>query len=95
MKSVRDTDKDHDMTTPLAVPTISIDRDPQAVGREFDETLREVGFFQIVDHGVPDAVADRCWEVTRTFFDLPLEAKLAVEREQGGLYGYLDRKSVV
>lgn len=76
------------MTTPLAVPTISIDRDPRVVGREFDETLREVGFFQIVDHGVPDAVADRCWDVTRAFFDLPLEARLSVEREPGGLYGY-------
>lgn len=76
------------MTTPLAVPTISIDRDPHIVGREFDETLREVGFFQIVDHGVPDNVADRCWTVTRAFFDLPLEAKVSVEREDGGLYGY-------
>jgi isopenicillin N synthase-like dioxygenase len=76
------------MTTPLAVPTISIDRDPRAVGHDFDETLREVGFFQIVDHGVPDWIADRFWDVTRSFFDLPLEAKLSVERPAGGLYGY-------
>ena len=76
------------MSQPLAVPTISIDRDPKVVGREFDETLREVGFFQIIDHGVPDAVADACWNVTRDFFDLPLAAKLEVEREEGGLYGY-------
>lgn len=76
------------MTTPLAVPTISLDQDPQRVGREMDETLREVGFFQIVDHGVPDEVADRCWNVTRSFFDLSLDAKLAVERPEGGLYGY-------
>ncbi|MBX3091708.1 MAG: isopenicillin N synthase family oxygenase [Cryobacterium sp.] len=76
------------MPTPLAVPTISIDRDPTVVGREFDETLRDVGFFQIIDHGVPDAVADRCWNVSRNFFDLPLEAKLSVERPEGGLYGY-------
>lgn len=76
------------MSQPLAVPTISIDRDPKVVGREFDETLREVGFFQITDHGVPDAVADACWNITRDFFDLPLAAKLEVEREEGGLYGY-------
>lgn len=76
------------MTTPIAVPTISLDRDPKRIGREFDETLREVGFFQIVDHGVPDAVADRCWNVTRSFFELPLDDKLAVERPAGGLYGY-------
>lgn len=76
------------MPQPLAVPTIDIDRDPKVVGREFDETLREVGFFQIVGHGVPDAVADACWNAARAFFDEPLEAKLAVEREEGGLYGY-------
>jgi isopenicillin N synthase-like dioxygenase len=76
------------VTSPLAVPTLSIDRDRRVVAREFDETLREVGFFQIVDHRVPDDLADRCWDVTRAFFDLPLEAKLAVERPAGGLYGY-------
>lgn len=76
------------MTTPISVPTISLDQDPQRVGREMDDTLREVGFFQIVDHGVPDAIADRCWSVTQSFFDLPLDAKLAVERPAGGLYGY-------
>jgi len=76
------------MPQPLSVPTISIDRDPAIVGREFDEVLREVGFFQIIDHGVPDAVAERCWNVSRNFFDLPLDAKLNVERPDGGLYGY-------
>lgn len=76
------------MPQPLTVPTISIDRDPAVVGREFDETLREVGFFQITDHGVEDAVADACWDAAREFFDQPLESKLAVEREQGALYGY-------
>lgn len=76
------------MSQPLTVPTISIDRDPKVVGREFDETLREVGFFQIIDHGVPDAAADACWNVTRDFFDLPLDEKLSVVRPEGGLYGY-------
>lgn len=76
------------MTTPLSVPSISVDRDPAVVGHEFDEVLREVGFFQIVDHGVPESVADRCWDVSRSFFDLPLDDKLNVERAEGGLYGY-------
>ncbi|WP_291043423.1 2-oxoglutarate and iron-dependent oxygenase domain-containing protein [Herbiconiux sp.] len=77
------------MTTPsIQVPTIDIDRDPARVGAEIDETLRSVGFFQIVGHGVPDAVADRCWQLTRAYFDLPLEDKLAVERREGSHYGY-------
>ncbi len=77
----------------LEIPTISLDRDPAEVGREIDETLREVGFFQVVDHGVDDAIADGCWNVSRAFFDLPLESKLEVERPDGGLYGYFPMKS--
>lgn len=81
------------MSPALAVPTISIDRDPAVVGREFDETLRTVGFFQIVDHGVDPAVADAAWSTARAFFDLPLQEKLAVERATGGLYGYFPMRS--
>lgn len=66
--------------TQLEVPTIDIDRDPAAVGSEIDEVLRTVGFFQIVNHGVPDDVADRCWQLTRAFFDLPLDDKLEIDR---------------
>jgi len=76
------------MTQPVAVPTISLDRDPAVVGREIDEALRTVGFFQIVDHGVNASVADAAWQAARDFFDLPLADKLAVERPEGGLYGY-------
>ncbi len=81
------------MSHSIAVPTISIDRDPAAVGRDFDETLRTVGFFQIVDHGIDPAVADAAWNAARAFFDLPLEDKLAVERAPGGLYGYFPMRS--
>lgn len=81
------------MTPSIAVPTISLDRDPAVVGREFDETLRTVGFFQVVDHGVAAAVADAAWSAARDFFDLPLAEKLAVERAPGGLYGYFPMRS--
>ncbi len=81
------------MSRSLAVPTISIDRDPAVVGREFDEILRTVGFFQVVDHGVDAAIADAAWNAARDFFDLPLAEKLAVERTPGGLYGYFPMRS--
>lgn len=77
----------------IQVPTISLDRDPAIVGREFDETLREVGFFQIVDHGIDQSVADRCWNSAREFFDLPLEEKLSVRRPESGLFGYFPMKT--
>ncbi len=76
------------MSQTVAVPTISLDRDAAVVGREIDETLREVGFFQVVDHGVDQARADAAWNAARDFFDLPLADKRAVERPEGGLYGY-------
>lgn len=76
------------MSPSIAVPTISLDRDPSVVGREIDETLRTVGFFQVVDHGVDTAAAEAAWSTARAFFDLPLAEKLAVERPPGGLYGY-------
>lgn len=72
----------------LDVPTINIDRDPATVGREIDEVLRTVGFFQVVNHGVPDEVADRTWQLTRAFFDLPLDDKLPIARVEGGQFGY-------
>lgn len=76
------------MTPSIAVPTISLDRDSAVVGREFDETLRTVGFCQIVDHGISAHSADAAWNTAREFFDLPLADKLTVERPDGGLYGY-------
>jgi len=72
----------------LEVPTIDIDRDPTTVGREIDEVLRSVGFFQVVNHGVPDEIADRCWQLTKAFFDLPLEDKLPIQRAPDGQFGY-------
>ena len=81
------------MTPSIAVPTISLDRDPAMVGREFDEVLRTVGFFQVVDHGVDGDIADTAWSKARAFFDLPLADKLAVERAPGGLYGYFPMRS--
>lgn len=78
---------------PLLIPTIDISRDPAVVGREIDETLRTVGFFQVTGHGVPDEVADAVWDASAAFFDLPDAEKLAVERAPGGLYGYFPMRS--
>lgn len=82
------------MTGPtLPIPVLDLDRDPVVVGREIDETLRTVGFFQVTGHGVDPAVGERCWDLTRAFFDLPLADKLAVERAPGASYGYFPMRS--
>lgn len=75
-------------TSGIEIPVIDIDRDPQVVGSEIDETLRSVGFFQITNHGVEQGVSERCWQLTRAFFDLPLDDKAAIQREGSSPYGY-------
>lgn len=71
------------------VPIIDLDRDPDVVAGELDEVCREIGFFQIVAHGVPDSIADDAWRAARAFFDLPYEQRMAsVMPAPGYPFGY-------
>jgi len=73
-----------------AVPTIDLDRDSAIVGSDLDAVCRDVGFFQIVNHGFPQDVADAAWSAATAFFDLPLEERMSVARPSGGYpYGYI------
>ncbi len=72
------------------LPVVDLDRDPQTVGRELDEVCREVGFFQIIGHGIDTQIADPAWDTARRFFDLSLAEKLTVERPSASYpYGYI------
>lgn len=71
------------------VPIIDIAGDPNAIGRQLDEVCHEIGFFQIIGHGVDPSVADAAWQVSRTFFDLPLAERLTAAPPYAGYaYGY-------
>lgn len=59
------------------VPVVDLGADPAATARDLDQICREVGFFQIVGHGLTE-VSDAAWEAMRAFFDLPLDERLAV-----------------
>jgi isopenicillin N synthase-like dioxygenase len=48
------------------------------VARELDAACREVGFVQVLGHGVPDATVCGLAAAMDDFFGLPLEAKLAL-----------------
>src|SRR5882724_529554 len=49
-----------------------------ALSAEVDRTCREIGFMVISGHGVdPDLIA-AVEDVSRTFFDLPLEEKMQI-----------------
>lgn len=63
------------------VPTIDIgaDRPRAEVGAELDAACRDVGFFEVVGHGVPDAVIAAMQTATAAFFALPETVKRAAK----------------
>ncbi|SEF62805.1 isopenicillin N synthase family dioxygenase [Marinobacterium lutimaris] len=68
-----------------SLPIISLaklnSQDPaerQAVADELGRACREVGFFYVIDHGIPQPVIDRVFSDARRFFDLPLAQKEAL-----------------
>lgn len=46
---------------------------------ELHQTMRRVGFFYIRNHGVPEELQQAAFNVSKRFFDLPLEEKLKIE----------------
>jgi len=72
----------------MAVPTVDLDADRAAVAQQIDDACRDVGFFQIVGHGIDAGVADAAWDAAHEFFALPLDDKLSVAIPEGDAYGY-------
>ncbi len=62
----------------MSVPIVDLEQDPDRVARELDDVCREVGFLQVVGHGVDRGIGDRAWNAAVRFFDLPLDERLAV-----------------
>ena len=50
----------------------------QAVARTIGEACRNIGFFYIAGHGVPDDLSMRAYAQSACFFDLPLADKTAL-----------------
>ncbi len=67
-------------------PTVDLSRSDPA---EVDRVCRDTGFLAIVGHAFPETLIDEMWQVTRAFFDLPLERKMRVAMPSTScLYGY-------
>jgi isopenicillin N synthase-like dioxygenase len=45
----------------------------QTTGNEMRDALERIGFFFIINHGIPKALQDKMVEATARFYDLPLE----------------------
>jgi len=71
------------------VPVVDLDGDPRRVAAELGAAFEAIGFAQVVGHGVPRAVADAAWDAAGAFFDLPLDARMAVRTEPGAAYGFV------
>lgn len=52
----------------------------RAVGTALRAACLDKGFFYCVGHGIPAGLIDAVFAETRRFFDLPMEAKLAVDK---------------
>jgi isopenicillin N synthase-like dioxygenase len=61
----------------------------KAVAWEIHKACRDIGFFYVKNHGVPDAVLEAQFAYTRRFFDLPIAMKEAVAMtDSAWLRGY-------
>ncbi len=54
----------------------------KAVARQIGEACRNIGFFYLINHGVPPALTRKTFEEARRFFALPVEKKreIAIEK---------------
>ena len=54
---------------------------------EMRDALERIGFFFIINHGIPKSLRDRLVEATARFYALPLEQKMALKvNEEGNGY---------
>lgn len=73
------------------IPTIDLgafseaaDIDKARIAEEVDEICQAIGFLVVENHGVADEVIEEAWLAARTFFDLPIEQKLALQSPAAG-----------
>jgi len=80
------------MSVTLAVPPLSLadqSRDAARFARNFGGSFERFGFAIVADHGIDPALIARAWALTRDFFALPVEEKLAYRGVKGGARGYI------
>jgi isopenicillin N synthase-like dioxygenase len=79
-----------------AIPVIDIapfihgqDEARRAVARAVDAACSDLGFLIIAGHGVSEALVDDIRRVSRAYFDLPVEEKLALKMPSDRYRGYI------
>ncbi|MBT8076925.1 MAG: hypothetical protein KJO31_00025 [Gammaproteobacteria bacterium] len=76
------------------VPVIDIRslEDGSAAVDEIAAACRDLGFFQVVGHSVPQALIDQVWKKTREFFGSPAQNRAAVLRSRDNPWGYYNNE---
>src|ERR1700742_2998987 len=71
---------------PTSIPVLDLSQsfsgDSEArrrIALDIHRACRETGFFYVTGHGVPEYLLSNQFSWTRRFFDLPLDAKLALD----------------
>lgn len=66
--------------------------DPHGVARQIRWALSNTGFMYVKNHGIAQDFVDSVFDVTRRFFDLPMQRKmeLHVSRSDVALRGYIE-----
>jgi isopenicillin N synthase-like dioxygenase len=63
------------------IPEVDLSRtDRAALADEVRTICHEIGFFQLVGHGVPDAFRARYFDLLRAFFELPDDVKAEIDK---------------
>ena len=59
---------------------------------ELDAACREWGFFQVVNHGIPEDVIDRIFSESHAFFSQRIDSKRSISRTLENPWGFFDRE---
>ena len=71
----------------VEVPVVDLSGPSDRAAIELDRACSEVGFVQVVGHGLDAEVERAAWECAHQFFDLPERDNLEVAIPPGDAYG--------
>ncbi|WP_294329482.1 2-oxoglutarate and iron-dependent oxygenase domain-containing protein [uncultured Sphingomonas sp.] len=87
------------LDTLTEIPVLSLNEqagDPEGFAQAFGQSFQRFGFAVVRDHGVPQALIERAWRLTKAFFDLPEAEKRAhFIPGGGGARGYTPFKTEI
>ncbi len=72
----------------VEIPVVDLSGPTERVAIELDRACSEVGFVQVVGHGLDADVENEAWECARRFFDLPEATSTRSRSRRGDAYGY-------